>query len=50
MDIRGSTSKGRETTARKGTGPTSMAIGRRGRKEMQGKGVKERGDTRERQC
>ena len=37
---KGSTSKGREARARKGRGPTSMAIGRGGRKERRGKGVK----------
>jgi len=37
MDIRGSTFKGRKTTARKGRGPTSIAIGRGGRKERRGK-------------
>jgi len=43
---KGSTSKGREARARKGRGPTSMAIGRGGRKERRGKGVKGReGDT-----
>jgi len=38
MDIRGSTSKGRETTARKGRGPTSMAIGGEGGRKCKGKG------------
>jgi len=43
MDIRGSTCKGREGRARKGRGPTSMAIGSGGKKERRGKGVKWRG-------